>query len=61
MLTEEAIRHALHANRVIPLSVANPHGPLGLKQLVASAPANLTPQSSNKTYSMRLPEWDTNT
>jgi len=36
MLTEEEIRLALHADRVVPLAVANPHGPLGLEQLAAA-------------------------
>ena len=36
MPTEEAIRRALHANRVVPLAVANPPGPLGLEQLAAA-------------------------
>jgi hypothetical protein len=40
MLTEEAIRRALHANRVIPLAVVNSHGPLGLEQLAAAVAAN---------------------
>ena len=40
MLTEEAIRRALHANRVVPLAVANPHGPLGLEQLAAAVAAH---------------------
>ena len=35
MLSEEAIGNALHASRVVPLDVANPHGPLGLEQLAA--------------------------
>jgi hypothetical protein len=38
-LTEEEIRHALHADRVVPLAVANPHGPLGLEQLAAAVAA----------------------
>jgi hypothetical protein len=33
MLTEQQIQDALHASRVVPLSVPNPHGPLGLEQL----------------------------
>ncbi len=33
MLTEEQIKQALHASRVVPLGVAQPHGPLGLEQL----------------------------
>ena len=36
MLTEEDIRRALHASRVVPLGVDNPHGPLGLEQLAAA-------------------------
>jgi hypothetical protein len=40
MLTEEAIRRALHASRVVPLEVANPHGPLGLEQLAAAVEAH---------------------
>jgi hypothetical protein len=40
MLTEEAIRQALHASRVVPLAVANPHGPLGLEQLAAAVAAH---------------------
>ncbi|HZV06489.1 MAG TPA: hypothetical protein VE999_15520 [Gemmataceae bacterium] len=40
MLTEEEIRQALHASRVVPLAVANPHGPLGLEQLAAAVAAH---------------------
>jgi hypothetical protein len=36
MLSEEQIRQALHASRVVPLSVEKPHGPLGLEQLAAA-------------------------
>ena len=36
MLSEEQIRQALHASRVVPLAVARPHGPLGLEQLAAA-------------------------
>ena len=36
MLSEEQIRQALHASRVTPLSVAKPHGPLGLEHLAAA-------------------------
>lgn len=36
MLTEKEIQQALHADRVVPLSVPNPHGPLGLEQLAAA-------------------------
>jgi hypothetical protein len=39
MLTEEAIRRALHVGRVVPLTVPNPHGPLGLEQLAAEVAA----------------------
>jgi hypothetical protein len=36
MLSEEQIRQALHASCVVPLTVAKPHGPLGLEQLAAA-------------------------
>jgi hypothetical protein len=36
MLSEEQIRQALHASRVVPLAVEKPHDPLGLEQLVAA-------------------------
>src|SRR5262245_40695872 len=36
MLTDDEIQRALHASRVVPLSVPNPHGPLGLEQLTAA-------------------------
>jgi hypothetical protein len=40
MLDEEAVRRALHADRVVPLGVSNPHGPLGLEQLAAAVAAH---------------------
>jgi hypothetical protein len=40
MLTQEQIQQALHAGRVVPVVVSNPHGPLGLEQL-AEAVARL--------------------
>ena len=36
MLSEEEIRRALHASRVVPLAVARPHGHLGLEKLAAA-------------------------
>jgi hypothetical protein len=39
MLTEKDIQEALHARRVVPLSVSNPHGPLGLEQVAAAVAA----------------------
>ena len=42
MLSEEQIRRVLHASRVVSLTVAKPHGPLGLEQL-AAAVARLNP------------------
>jgi hypothetical protein len=36
MLTDSEIQQALHASRNVPLTVANPHGPLGLEQLAAN-------------------------
>ena len=45
MLDEQEIQRLLHASRVVPLGVPNPHGPLGLEQLaqavskIASSPS----------------------
>src|SRR5689334_485889 len=39
MLTENEIQQTLHAHRVVPLSVPNPHGPLGLEQVAAAVAA----------------------
>jgi hypothetical protein len=36
MLSEKDIQQALHAHRVVPLALRNPHGPLGLEQLAAT-------------------------
>ena len=36
MLEEKEIQTALHAERVVPLDTANPHGPFGLEQLAAT-------------------------
>ena len=36
MPSEEEIRKALRAGRVVPMAVANPHGPLGLEQLAGA-------------------------
>jgi hypothetical protein len=36
MLSEKDIQQALHARRVVPLSVTNPHGPLGLEEVAAA-------------------------
>lgn len=47
MLTEEVIRRALHAGRVVPLAVANPHGPIGLEQLAAAVAAH---REGNQTH-----------
>src|SRR5689334_9952201 len=59
MLTDEQIRDALHASRVVPLAVPNPHGPLGLEHLAAvvarvAAETNSTP-SGGVERSLRLP------
>lgn len=52
MLTEEAIRRTLYANRVVSLAVANPHGPFGLEQLAAAVAvhraATPTPPSTDR-------------
>ena len=63
MLTEQEIRDALHASRVVPLPVPNPHGPLGLEQL-AEAVARATaarPQSTGsvqRSLTLPLATWE---
>ena len=42
MLTEDEIRRALHASRIVPLAVENPHGPLGLERLAAAVARRTT-------------------
>lgn len=46
MLTEEEIRRALHASRVVETDVKNPHGPLGLEHLAAAVAQRTSSQSS---------------
>jgi hypothetical protein len=60
MLSEQEIQQALHARRVVPLSVANPHGPLGLEHLaeavaqVLGAPGS-PPQKARVRRPIELP------
>jgi len=44
MLSEEQIKQALHADRILPLGVVNPHGPLGLEQLAETVSGLSRPQ-----------------
>ena len=46
MLTEQEIRDALHARRVVPLPVPSPHGPLGLEQLAEAVAGRRLPTPS---------------
>jgi hypothetical protein len=60
MLNEAEIRQALRASRVVPLDVANPHGPLGLEQLaaaVASARGEQLPQRVQRPISLTVETW----
>ena len=54
MLSEEHIRQALHASRVVPLAVAKPHGPLGLEQL-AAAVSRINPALGSGSPRVRRP------
>jgi hypothetical protein len=54
MLSEEEIRQALHASRVVPLTVARPHGPLGLEQL-AAAVSHVNPALGSGSPRVRRP------
>jgi hypothetical protein len=61
MLTEEEIRRSLHANRVVPLGVANPHGPLGLEQLAAAVAAHrkvAQPGTVRRPIELPLQTWE---
>jgi hypothetical protein len=63
MLTEQEIRDALHASRVIPLRVPNPHGPLGLEQLAEAVTRATLPQSEStggiqRTLTFPLATWE---
>jgi hypothetical protein len=60
MPTEEQIRQALHAARVVPLGVSNLHGPLGLEQLAAAvarlqAGGQATPEGGHVRRPIDLP------
>ena len=46
MLTEQQIQQALQASRVVPLGVANPHGPLGLEQLAETVERSVRARAS---------------
>src|SRR5437660_2414079 len=46
MLTAQEIQQALHASRVVPLDVANPHGPLGLEHLAEVVARLVGPESA---------------
>jgi hypothetical protein len=54
MLSEEQIRQALHASRVVPLTLAQPHGPLGLEHL-AAAVSRVNPALGSGSPSVRRP------
>jgi len=54
MPSEEQIRQSLHASRIVPLSVAKPHGPLGLEQL-AAAVSCINPSTRSGYQGVRRP------
>lgn len=54
MLSEKEIRQALHANRIVPLAVARPHGPLGLEQLAAVV-SHINPAFGSSSTRVRRP------
>lgn len=60
MLNEAEIQRTLHAARVVPLDVGNPHGPLGLEQLagaVALARGEELPQRVQRPIALRVETW----
>lgn len=65
MLTENEIQRALHASRIVPLSVPSPHGPLGLEHLaaaVANLPDSPVPSPANdriaRPIALRVETWE---
>ena len=63
MLSEQDIRDALHASRVVPLSVPNPHGPLGLEQLAEAVARATTAQiqsagSVERSLTLPIATWE---
>jgi hypothetical protein len=65
MLTEQEIKAALHASRVVPLRVANPHGPLGLEEVaeavarIAGSPlAPAAPERVRRPLSLSREAWE---
>jgi hypothetical protein len=54
MLSEQEIAEALHADRIVPIAVDNPHGPLGLEQL-ASAASRLNPAAGESPARIQRP------
>ncbi len=60
MLDQAEIGRLLHASRIIPVDVANPHGPLGLEQLagaVARIRGESQPQRVERTISLSVEAW----
>src|SRR5262245_19839320 len=65
MLSEQEIQRLLHARRVLPLAVPNPHGPLGLEQLaadvarqVAAAPSPRNEPAVSRAIALPAPVWE---
>ncbi len=60
MLDEAVFGKLLHASRIVPLNVANPHGPLGLEHLaaaVALARGENLPQRIERPISLSVEVW----
>lgn len=55
MISEEQIKHALHADCVLPLGVGNPHGPLGLEQLAEAASQLTRPEGGTSRVERPMP------
>jgi hypothetical protein len=62
MLTEREILDALHASRVVPVSVPNPHGPLGLEHLAEAVTratmAGTESHGIQRTLTLPLATWE---
>ena len=55
MLSEQEIKQALRASRVIPVSVGNPHGPFGWEQLAHTVARFLESEERKVVQSLEIP------
>ena len=55
MLSEQEIKQAMRASRVVPISVGNPHGPFGWEQLAPMVTRFLESEEKKVVQSLEIP------